>query len=1245
MPATAPSTSSKPSFRALSRATSTMPADTSVTTTSSQPAGLAQVEREEPGAGADLQRAAHRPDGGRRGGAQRGGEPVGGEGDAALVEADRPLVVVGARTPSRGRAPGPGRCPARRPRPRPRWPASAPRGPPGVLRACRRWRVGPSSRRLIAQRPSNSALPGPRSTNEARPCCPSRVPNMPANRARSSCWPVARSVSRRGVDRVLGRGDRHGGAAQVALHAGPGRGLDRAGLGDLVDHADRQRLLGPDHPAGEDEVLGPGAADQAGEALGAAAAGDEPERDLGQADLGAGVDDAEVAGQRELEPAAERVAGDGGHRGDGQGGEVVEGALQVAGQPQHVGDAEAGHLLDVGARGEGLLAADDDERADAAAPGQGHALADAVAHGARRWRSSAGRCSRSVPIPPGDLGVDLEDHVLAAGGALHRRARGPFHGTHAASRPRGGQTALRGRRRPSPPPRGSPVRGGRARWASASSGTASTSPSWPSTPSTSSSACSSATPPRRPAGASSGCALPARTHGVHHGHVAGVRAGQRYVLRAHGPWDPARGHRYNPHKALLDPYARVVDGTVSHAPALLDHVVVDGAAERAHEHRGQPRPRPGRRGRRGGPAAGARPARAPVGPHGRPGVPRPRPHHADGRGAAGAARHVRRAGPPGRRRAPAPARASPRSSCCRCTPTPPSCTWPARGAVNYWGYNTLSFFAPEPRYSAAVRAGQDAAAVLPELRQAVADLHAAGLEVLLDVVYNHTCEGGVGGPTLSWRGLDNALYYRTDGAGYRDVTGTGQHASTTPSPRWSARPWTRCGTGCEQMGVDGFRFDLAPALARVRDDEHGTGGFDPDHPFLVAVRTDPALQGIKMVAEPWDIGPYGWRTGQMPVPFADWNDRYRDGVRAFWLDGSRAELAEPARARRPRPRHPPGRLRRHVRRAAPHRRPHAAVGGQLRRRARRLHPGRPRVLRPQAQRGQRRGQPRRPRAQPVVEPRPRGPHRRPRGAGVPPPDPARDARHARLLHRRAHAAGGRRDWAAPSAATTTATASTTRRRGTTGSWPRGSATCSRPRRSCSACGRCTRCSGRSGSSAPGPVQRPDGTRDVGWFDGDGDELSEQDWSDPWRRTLLMFLNGDAVPGRRPGRRGRRPGRARSSLVVHGGAAPARGAAARAAVGRVVPAGVEQRAAPPGVAGLPRRRHRHRAARRAGRGAARGPGAQPHAAGGGPARRPARSPPDARRAPTARAVGALVLLRACGAGLSRRWPPGPSRRPR
>jgi len=380
--------------------------------------------------------------------------------------------------------------------------------------------------------------------------------------------------------------------------------------------------------------------------------------------------------------------------------------------------------------------------------------------------------------------------------------------------------------------------------------------------------------------------LAAPTHGVWTGRLDGVTAGQRYGLRVHGPWDAARGHRHNPAKLLIDPYARALTGGLTLHPAVFGHVTDDDGA-----------PVDGRADH-GGTARLDEQDSAPHVPHavlvepptadpaGRPRVPwadtviyeahvrgltmtHPDvPEAIRGTYAAlghpAVTTHLRDLGVTTLELLPVHAIGD-------------EVALLRSGRRNYWGYNTLSFFAPEPRYAMASARQAGPAAVLEELADAVAALHAAGIEVVLDVVYNHTAEGGTDGPTLSWRGLDAASYYRLDGRGRDvDLTGCGNtldfaHPRVVQMALDSLRYWVQA------FGVDGFRFDLAPALARGRD------GFDADHPFLVAARTDPVLADVKLIAEPWDLGPHGWRTGQFPPPFAEWNDAFRDGVRTFWL--------------------------------------------------------------------------------------------------------------------------------------------------------------------------------------------------------------------------------------------------------------------------------------------------------------------------------------------------------------------------
>jgi glycogen debranching enzyme GlgX len=219
----------------------------------------------------------------------------------------------------------------------------------------------------------------------------------------------------------------------------------------------------------------------------------------------------------------------------------------------------------------------------------------------------------------------------------------------------------------------------------------------------------------------------------------------------------------------------------------------------------------------------------------------------------------------------------------------------ARGLTNYWGYNTLGFFCPEPRYAAAARAAEaadrpvDGAAVREEFRAMVRALHRAGIEVIIDVVYNHTCESDEHGPTLSWRGLDNASWYRLDPQRperYVNDSGCGNVLDLARPPvlqfvMASLRHWA------DDMGVDGFRFDLAPALAR------GEHGFSADAPLFRAIAQDPLLSGKRLIAEPWDVGPDGYRLGGFPAGWAEWNDRFRDGMRRWWLrrEVTRGEFA------------------------------------------------------------------------------------------------------------------------------------------------------------------------------------------------------------------------------------------------------------------------------------------------------------------------------------------------------------------
>ena len=199
------------------------------------------------------------------------------------------------------------------------------------------------------------------------------------------------------------------------------------------------------------------------------------------------------------------------------------------------------------------------------------------------------------------------------------------------------------------------------------------------------------------------------------------------------------------------------------------------------------------------------------------------------------------------------------------------------GLINYWGYNTINFFTPHQRYAttAAIAAGPDA--IVREFKTMVRELHRAGIEVILDVVYNHTAEGGNRGLTHSFRGIDNASYYRVDDLGnYHDTTGCGNsldfsNQRVVDLVMDSLRYWT------EEMQIDGYRFDLATTLARDASNQ-----YDPNHPLLQAMENDPIVSTAKLIMEPWDVGLGGWQTGNFPDRFSEWNDRYRDSVRRFW---------------------------------------------------------------------------------------------------------------------------------------------------------------------------------------------------------------------------------------------------------------------------------------------------------------------------------------------------------------------------
>jgi glycogen operon protein len=356
---------------------------------------------------------------------------------------------------------------------------------------------------------------------------------------------------------------------------------------------------------------------------------------------------------------------------------------------------------------------------------------------------------------------------------------------------------------------------------------------------------------------------------IWHIHVAGLLPGARYGYRVHGPYAPEEGHRFNPHKLLIDPYAKALDGRLRWSDALMGYRIGSSRGDLSFDTRD---------------SAFAVPKSVVVDPafswgddapprrpwertvileahlkgltQAHPGVPPGLRGSYLGLASDAVVEHLLRLGVTAVELLPVHAFVDDRFLV-------------ARGLRNYWGYQTIAFFAPEPRY-----ASRDA---LWEFRAMVRKLHAAGIEVILDVVYNHTGEGDELGPTLGFRGLDNRSYYRLRDGGryYVNDTGTGNtldltHPMVLRMVMDSLRWWV------EAAHVDGLRFDLATVLGREAQ------GFDPRGGFFDALRQDPVLARVKLIAEPWDIGPGGYQLGAFPHPFREWNDRFRDGVRRFW---------------------------------------------------------------------------------------------------------------------------------------------------------------------------------------------------------------------------------------------------------------------------------------------------------------------------------------------------------------------------
>lgn len=366
-------------------------------------------------------------------------------------------------------------------------------------------------------------------------------------------------------------------------------------------------------------------------------------------------------------------------------------------------------------------------------------------------------------------------------------------------------------------------------------------------------------------------ALPERTEDVWHGYLADVSPGQLYGYRVHGPYDPEKGHRFNANKLLIDPYAKRLAGRLVWSDAHFGYRPgsprQDLSFDRRDNARGMPKgmviddtfnaarrePRPSI------PwedtviyeahVRGLTKTRSDVPPALRGTY--------EGLASPAMIDHYKKLGVTTIELLPVHGLVDDRQLV-------------ERKLTNYWGYNTIAYFAPEQRYA------QDGG--LDEFRTAIARLHDAGFEVLLDVVYNHTAEGNHLGPTLSFRGIDNASYYwlsPESGRYYADFTGCGNSLNLTNTRVLqmvmdSLRYWV------EVCHVDGFRFDLATTLARVPN------GFDPHSSFLTAVRQDPVLATVKLVAEPWDVGLGGYQVGKFPSQWSEWNDRYRQTLRRYW---------------------------------------------------------------------------------------------------------------------------------------------------------------------------------------------------------------------------------------------------------------------------------------------------------------------------------------------------------------------------
>lgn len=375
--------------------------------------------------------------------------------------------------------------------------------------------------------------------------------------------------------------------------------------------------------------------------------------------------------------------------------------------------------------------------------------------------------------------------------------------------------------------------------------------------------------------------LPEYTNEIWHGYLPDAHPGMVYGYRVYGPYEPDAGHRFNPNKLLIDPYAKQLVGELRWSDRLFGYTLGSPDADLSFDDRD---------------SAACMPKARVIDPaftwghHPRkhvpweqtiiyeahvrglsmrhPDVPEPVRGTCAGLMHPEVIQHIKSLGVTSVELLPIHAFIQDQHLL-------------EQNLSNYWGYNSIGFFAPHPSYLA----GDN----ISEFKEMVAHLHDAGLELILDVVYNHTAEGNELGPTLSMRGIDNASYYRLmpgERRYYVNDSGTGNtldlsHPCVLQMVTDSLRYWAT------EMQVDGFRFDLATILARHAE------GFDERHGFLVACRQDPVLSQCKLIAEPWDCGPGGYQVGGFPPGWAEWNDRFRDTVRAFWMgeEGKAAELA------------------------------------------------------------------------------------------------------------------------------------------------------------------------------------------------------------------------------------------------------------------------------------------------------------------------------------------------------------------